>query len=238
MNIDITEKQDKIPTIGILGGMGPEATVDLMNKIIIFSKQMNKSCRIVVDCNPTVPNRSAAIAGEGSSPIPVLIEMTRNLIQIGADILVIACNAAHYFHGEIQAEAGDIVVLNIIDEVSKWFSHQNKVGLISVIGASQLVEGLYKKNLQLNGFEVILPDEIVRREIDNIIEKISNNKPKEEVEVALNNLVERRIKSYQCAHLVLGCTEFALFCRNNIKDIIIVDPLWIAARALVQSLII
>ena len=81
MNIDITEKQNKISTIGILGGMGPEATVDLMNKIIIFSKQMNKSCRIVIDCNPTVPNRSAAIVGKGPSPIPVLIEMTRNLIH-------------------------------------------------------------------------------------------------------------------------------------------------------------
>ncbi|MFW6037888.1 MAG: aspartate/glutamate racemase family protein, partial [Desulfonatronovibrio sp.] len=101
---------------GILGGMGPEATVDLMNRVIKATpaKDDEDHIRMVVDNNPKVPSRiKALIQGDGSSPGPCLREMARKLESWGVDFLAMPCNTAHFYHQEIQ-EAVSIPVLDMI----------------------------------------------------------------------------------------------------------------------------
>src|SRR5262249_33936432 len=102
--------------IGILGGMGPAATVDLMARILAATPASGDAghLRLLIDCNPAVPDRNRAIAGEGPSPAPALAAMARGLEAQGADMLAIACNSAHAWADEIRAATG-IPLISMID---------------------------------------------------------------------------------------------------------------------------
>ncbi len=78
--------------IGILGGMGPEATLDCFAKIIrnTPAERDQDHLRVVIDSNPKVPDRTAAILGRGDSPLPVLVEGCRALERAGADFIAAA----------------------------------------------------------------------------------------------------------------------------------------------------
>jgi len=90
--------------IGILGGMGPEATLDLFHKIIklTYAEKDQDHLRIIIDNNPKIPDRTDAISGTGKDPLPKLIVTAQILEKAGADFIIIPCNTAHYFISEIQ----------------------------------------------------------------------------------------------------------------------------------------
>src|SRR5579872_2815690 len=88
------------PIIGILGGMGPEATVDLMRRVIAATPARSDADHIhmIVDNNPKVPSRIAAIIETtGPDPAPELIRMAQSLERAGADALAMPCNTAHAY---------------------------------------------------------------------------------------------------------------------------------------------
>ena len=90
-------------SIGIIGGMGPLATCDLMEKIIRNTKAAcdQDHLHLYVDCNTEIPDRTKAILGEGQSPAPEMITSAGKLIGMGADLLMMPCNTAHYFYEEL-----------------------------------------------------------------------------------------------------------------------------------------
>ncbi len=88
--------------VGIIGGLGPEATVDLMRRVIQATPASDDQdhIRMIVDCNPKVPSRMKAILeGTGEDPAPYLVIMAKDLAAWGADFLAIACNTAHLYLG-------------------------------------------------------------------------------------------------------------------------------------------
>jgi len=93
----MTESMDK--TAGVMGGMGPDATVDFMAKVIALtdSGRDQDHVHMIVDHDPTVPNRQEAIRGEDSDVADRLAAMARRLQDAGADFLVMVCNTAHVF---------------------------------------------------------------------------------------------------------------------------------------------
>ena len=102
---------------GILGGMGPEATVDFIKKVIdkTNAKIDQDHIQMLIDHNPKVPNRHAAINGEGENIGPHLAKMALGLERAGADFLVMVCNTAHAFQADIQASV-TIPFVSIVDE--------------------------------------------------------------------------------------------------------------------------
>ena len=107
-------------TIGILGGMGPEATLDCFGKIIknTPAQKDQDHLRVVIDSNPSVPDRTAAIIGNGRSPVPVMAEGCQALEKAGADFIIIPCVSAHFFIDEIQRQA-NLPILSIFDAVAE-----------------------------------------------------------------------------------------------------------------------
>src|SRR3954471_18406084 len=92
------------PIIGILGGMGPEATIDLMRRVLLATPAMDDSdhVHLLVDSNPDVPSRIAALIDRtGQSPGPELVTMGLRLQSAGAEALAIACNTAHAYAPDI-----------------------------------------------------------------------------------------------------------------------------------------
>jgi len=119
--------------IGILGGMGPEATCDLFHKIIRVTPRFKPirrdqdHLRVIVDSNPLIPDRTAAILEGGEDPVPQLQETARNLERAGAGLIAMPCNTAHYFWDQVQAAVG-IPVLHMMEEVARALAGDGPVG--------------------------------------------------------------------------------------------------------------
>lgn len=104
-------------TVGILGGMGPEATILLMQKLLaaVPARDDAGHLPLIVHQNPQVPSRIAAIVdGTGIDPGPVLAQMARDLQNAGAQALAMPCNTAHHYAPAILA-ATPLPFLNMLD---------------------------------------------------------------------------------------------------------------------------
>ena len=94
------------PVVGVIGGMGPEATLALMQRVVRSTPATDDADHIhlIIDNNPKVPSRIAALVeGHGKNPAPVLATMAERLEIAGADVLAIPCNTAHTYLDEIRS---------------------------------------------------------------------------------------------------------------------------------------
>ena len=111
--------------IGIIGGMGPEATVTLFTKIVEKSKTFVKvdqdHIRIIIDNNPKIPDRTQYIIGKGPNPLPAIINTAKNLEKAGVTIGAIPCMTSHYFIDEIQ-EAINYPIVNAYIETNNYIA--------------------------------------------------------------------------------------------------------------------
>ena len=146
--------------VGILGGMGPLATVDLMAKIIAHTPAARDQDHVpVVAWNvPQVPDRQRALAGDGPSPLPAMQEGIARLNDAGATCIAIACNTAHHWHAELQAASSAPIlhIARITLDVLRREQVAGPVGLIATHGT--LAAGLYQHLLEAAGIECLLPD--------------------------------------------------------------------------------
>jgi aspartate racemase len=146
--------------VGILGGMGPLATVDLMAKIIAHTPATRDQDHVpVVAWNvPQVPDRQRALAGDGPSPLPAMLEGIARLNEAGATCIAIACNTAHHWHAELQAASAAPIlhIARITLQVLQREQIAGPVGLIATHGT--LAAGLYQDLLEPAGIECLSPD--------------------------------------------------------------------------------
>ena len=133
-------------TIGILGGMGAMATVDLFHKIVemTYSQSDSGHLHIIVDNNTLIPDRTQAILHNGPSPLPQMVRSAISLERSGADILIMGCNTAHYYYRDI-CRFVCVPFLNMIKETAKDVRRRtyNRVGLLATDGTIE--SGVYKK---------------------------------------------------------------------------------------------
>jgi aspartate racemase len=148
--------------VGVIGGMGPEATVDFLRRLIaaVPARDDSDHIRILVDNNPKIPSRLAALVEKtGEDPAPVLCEMARGLEKQGADFLVVPCNTAHYFLPQIAKAVRipllDMVALSIA-KLAALSPKPKKIGMLAS-PAVRLV-GLYESRLHDAGLEAVFPD--------------------------------------------------------------------------------
>lgn len=146
-------------TIGILGGMGPAASADFLTMLVgaVGAARDEAHPRILLDSNPYVPDRNAAVAG-GVSPGPVLADMARRLVANGAEVLAMPCNAAHGWANDVCAVLPeDRVFVDLIAAgvAATLACAPRRVGLLAV-GATHRLR-LYHAPLEAVGVEVISP---------------------------------------------------------------------------------
>jgi aspartate racemase len=223
-------------TIGILGGMGPEATADLFYRIVKATpvERDQDHPRTIVYSNSKVPDRTPAITGGGESPLPEMLMAARRLEGAGADFLIIPCNTAHYFIKELRGEIG-IPVLHMIEITAKWVAreHQSakKVGLIATDGT--LKSGIYERFFGKAGIEVLIPtSEVQGRTMDAIYKYIKRGDLETGRKISLevsNNLMERGAELVIC-----GCTEISLVLKDGDIPVPVVDPLQVLTEAAVR----
>ena len=146
-------------TVGVIGGMGPEATVDFLRRLVARTPARDDAdhLHVLVDNNPKIPSRIAAlIEGTGEDPAPTLCRMARGLEAQGADFLVMPCNTAHYYLPTI-ARAIRIPILDMVQlAIGQLADTPQRVGLLAS-PAVRLV-GLYKARMEQAGLEAVFPD--------------------------------------------------------------------------------
>ena len=203
-------EQKYIP--GVLGGMGPEATVDFMAKVI---SQTRASCdqdhiRMLVDHNPRVPNRHAAIAGDGIAVVVALTDMARGLERAGADFLLMVCNTAHAFQRDIEAAIA-IPFVSIVDEVvaelDRQWPHIKRVGVMAADGC--IAAGLYQKALAETGRDPVTWSTGEQEEFMTLVYRIKAGDSLVEIRPTLERLGQS-LAGRGAEVLVAACTEIPL----------------------------
>jgi len=105
--------------VGVLGGMGPEATLDFFAKVIALTaaNRDQNHLRIIIDNNSKIPDRTKAILTKDETLVPVLVETAKNLEKAGVEFIVIPCNTVHYFYDDLIKEVS-VPVLHMIREIT------------------------------------------------------------------------------------------------------------------------
>lgn len=226
--------RDKI--VGILGGMGPEATIDLFARIVKETKAKSDEdhLRIIVDNNPKMPSRQGAILNGTENPGPAMGETAKNLEKAGADFIIIGANTAHYFYDDVKS-AVEIPVLHIIDEAvietKQVIPDVKKVGVLCTTAAMKTK--LYHKSLEKFSIEVVeVPQDIQELVQKSIFSFKYNGLTEDNVGMMLksiNYLIDNGADA-----LIMGCTEIPLILKNQNIDVPMINPNKVIAKVAVQ----
>jgi aspartate racemase len=146
--------------VGILGGMGPAATVDFYRRIVdaTDARRDQDHLHILIDSRPGVPDRTAFLTGQGDDPTPALVAMARGLERAGAQMLVIACNTANVFAPQV-ADAVRIPIIEWAAEAARGITQSQRgirtVGLLATTGTIR--SRLYQNAFAPHAIDVITP---------------------------------------------------------------------------------
>ena len=218
--------------IGVLGGMGPAATLDFMAKVYAADSAPIEQdrVRLIVDCNPAVPDRNAATRGDGPSPGPVLAAMAAGLAAAGADVLVIACNTAHAWQAEIAAAAG-IPVLSMIDAACDTLrsasSGARRIGLLA--GQGCLDAGVYQDAFAERGWTTVLPGVDAQAGFMDALYRIKGGAMGVAERTAFGACA-RDVAAAGAEAIVAGCTEVPLLLGLADAPVPLIDATWALAE--------
>ena len=209
------------PVIGIIGGMGPLATCDLMNKIIRFTdaKTDQQHIRICVDCNTNIPDRTEAILHHGKNPVP--------------ELLVMSCNTAHYFYDDVMPYV-DVPFMNMIEETAKYLKEHN-VDTAAVFATDGTRDsGVYERVLSRAGIRVVYPSEENQKLLMSLIYDYVKAGREITDKAQVQKLVDEA-RALGAQKMILGCTELPIaFEQVNLHQDT-VDPTTILAQHAVQA---
>ncbi len=225
-------------TVGIIGGIGPEAANRLAQLIVELADGQSDREHIPVICfnNPNIPSRVDSISGKGESCLPALVETARSLVRAGANFLIMPCNCAHYYLRDLRDEVS-VPVLDMIHETVDYlvedYSGARAVGLLA--SSPTLDAGLYGRPLSEWGIEGLTPTAIEQELVMSAIygpEGIKAGKkerPKETLIAVGNSLAQRGADV-----IVAACTEISLVLDSHCLNIPVVDPMRVIARSAIN----
>jgi aspartate racemase len=231
--------------VGIVGGVGPAATVDFMNKIIRNTEAARdqEHLKLVVEHNPQIPDRTDSLIGTGPDPTVAIYSACKKLEADDADLIAIPCNTAHAFVERIQPYLS-IPIVNMLFEtiayVGKHHSDCKTLGLLATSGT--VASRVYHDAVADTGFTLIVPDQAHQGKVTRAIYGEQGVKAgytegicREDLMQAIEHLV-----SCGAQAIILGCTELPLMMAQNDsfpvlgKKVVVLDPTEILARKCVS----
>lgn len=220
--------------IGVLGGMGVEATIALMQRVHAATEAEDDQDHVplIVDMNPQVPSRIRhLIERDGPDPGPVIADMAARLEQAGALALAMPCNTAHFYADWITDRVG-IELLNMPELACKALARQVAPGSAIGVLASPATNstGLFRDMLAEVGLGVIFPEDesAILASIRSI--KMSGPCP---ADVALLDRESAALADRGAAGILVGCTEFSLVSPDIQASIPVFDTLDVLTEAII-----
>lgn len=192
--------------VGILGGMGPEATILLMQKVLaaVPARDDADHVPLIVHQNPGVPSRIARlIEGRGEDPAPVLAAMARDLAAAGADALAMPCNTAHAYAGEIAA-ATPLPFLDMRDATVRALGGGRRIGMLA--SPAVRLTGAFDRAFAGAGLTMVWPGD--EAPVLALIRQVKAGISADEGRARLAALAAPL--AAECDHLLVACTELSL----------------------------
>ncbi len=216
-------------TLGILGGMGPEATMIFFQKIIKLTPAQYDQQHIpcVIYNNTQIPDRTKSILNHDNIIINYLENSIKILVKAKSDFICIPCNTAHYYFEEMQQNC-PIPIINIIDNITSYILLQKpqikKVGLLATIGTIQ--SKLYTNAFAKHNIDIIIPDnqDVLQNEIYKI-KNHSNDLHLDAIKSISLNLIKKGAQI-----IILGCTELSIIASRLYIQIPLLDSLELLAK--------
>ncbi|RDK01588.1 amino acid racemase [Paraburkholderia lacunae] len=227
--------------VGVLGGVGPAATVDFMAKLVRNTPAARDQdhIKVMVEQNPQIPDRTEALLGNGDDPTLALYAACKTLEEGGADIIAIPCNTAHAFVERIQP-ALNVPIVNMLtctaDYLRESFPNLREVGMLATSGT--LASRVYEKALAARGLVQVAPSAAAQARLMNAVYGRHGAKAghtsgecSDDVAAAVDDLVAQGVQV-----IVLGCTELPLLLRGSTLArpgglvVRLIDPAEVLAR--------
>lgn len=213
-------------TLGVLGGMGPAATLDFHSKLLAADAGAlvdQDHLRVIIDSNPLVPDRNLAVAGRGPSPGPVLADMARGLERAGAQGLVMVCNAAHAFRADVEAAVA-VPLIGIVEATAQAavlrLPGLERAGVLASSGC--LDARLYPDAFAPLGVEVVEPRGVWRERFMALLYRVKAGEVGEASRGEMRAIAEALVGEGAQA-VVAGCTEVPLVLDDGELPVPLVD---------------
>ena len=240
--------------IGIVGGVGPYAGIDLLKKVYdntIANSDQEHLDTALLSMSSSIKDRTAFLNGEISeNPAYAITEVLLKLESIGATVAGIPCNTAHsnaiydVVFRELNDKKSSLKLLNMITETVSFIGeHYPQISAVGVLSATGTYKsGVYSNILGEKGYRVVLPamemqETLIQSAIyDSVfgIKSVANPVHPQAVENLHKGIVALKEQGAQA--VILGCTEIPLAIpQKEVEGVITVDPTNILARALIKN---
>jgi aspartate racemase len=227
--------------VGVVGGVGPAATVDFLDKIVrnTPASRDQDHIKLLVEQNPQIPDRTENLIGDGADPTVSLYATCKKLEDGDADIIAIPCNTAHAFVDRIQAYLR-IPIVNMltvtVDYLRETFPGLRDIGVLATSGT--IYSGVYRNALESRGLRQVAPGRALQaRVMDAIYGKqgvkagFTKGPCLDDISAAVEGLIAEGVEV-----IVLGCTELPIllpggeFVGRDGTRVHLVDPTEVLAR--------
>ncbi|GIN86708.1 aspartate racemase [Heyndrickxia sporothermodurans] len=230
-----------VKTIGILGGMGPYATIDLFQKIVSNTpaKIEQDHLQIIIYNNPKIPSRMKAFNKGAKSPLQELIRSAFVLKRAGADFIIIACNSAHIWIDELRRNVTVPFYSMIENTVQHLLECNSNVSekILLFATESTIQHQLYQNAFKGSTYKIFLPNEEEQKLVNLAINDVKTGK------IHTNSYIEelnQMIETYQSkgiSRIIGGCTEIPLLFPYFDTEIKLVDPTFLLAKLAIKKAI-
>jgi aspartate racemase len=232
--IHLSEEAELV--VGVIGGLGPDATMDFFGKVLHHSKAVKDQDHIhlIIENNPKTPNRNDAIAGRGPSPGPALADMARALERAGADFVVMACNTAHAYENDIRAALTKpfiSLIDEVVDEVRRLHPAAQRVGVLATQGSRDAK--IFTSAFARHGIDVVQLDELSQDRFMALLYRIKAGVRSRDVREGMQQLGEELV-AMGADILIAGCTEVPLVLQQGDNSKMMIDSTDVLAKRCVM----
>ena len=224
-----------LPRIGVLGGMGPAATILLQQRILdaVEVETDRGHLPLLIDMNTQVPSRiDYLIYGHGESPGPVLARMAQGLESNGVDIIVMPCCTAHHFAEEI-GQSVSIPFLNMVQlavcDSARLVSPGGSVGVLASPATMKI--NLFEKELQQYDLKVRYPEDMDAMLV--AIKAIKKSGPGAVVVDSVQSAI-RELEDAGAGAIIVGCSEFSLISGQLESAVPMVDAVDVLTTSVIR----
>lgn len=207
--------QPKRKTLGVIGGMGPQATCLFFQQVIQRTAAACDQDHIpmIILNHSTIPDRTAAIlSGHGDAVYSLLLQDAKALEQHGASAIAIPCNTSHYFADRLQKELSIPIVHMIRESVQAIVKQgRQRIGILATDGTVQ--SGLYQAECARLGVEAVVPSSEIQKIVMHIIyQEVKQGLPGSR---SLFAKIDQELRQRGCDAAILACTELSCFAAEH-----------------------
>jgi aspartate racemase len=208
--------------LGVLGGMGPIATIDFMNKVVrnTPAKRDQDHIPMVVCLATDIPDRTAAILGQGEDPLPALRGALRELELARVSVIAMPCNTAHFWYDALQAETS-IPILHIVEAAADVLPPgTDRVGVLATTGTVK--GGIYQRMLAKRGIHCTFPAYGQQDDVMRAIQLMKEG----DAQSARTMLAHQAQALFEtgCEVIIMACTEIPIVLADTVLAPKLIDP--------------